>query len=173
MCMKELELVTIKLVIPVRSVCKDTKNYPKLVFGVMFMLFIVYAGYGSFVLLCYGDQLQKPLIIENFPQGIIFGSLIKLVYCFTLIVTIPLNLLPAHLVIEDYFYSKKRMTINQRTNYCRLNRTLLTGFSVLLAVLLGKKVDIFLALLGSFACIPVAFILPALFHYRICARTKQ
>jgi len=44
--------------------------------------------------------------------------------------------------------------------------------TVVAAISIGVKLDSFLALLGSVACTPIAFTLPAAFHYRICALTK-
>jgi amino acid permease len=50
---------------------------------------------------------------------------------------------------------------------------LLIGIVCVVAVILGENIDKFLALLGAFACVPVAFTMPALFHYRLSAKTKK
>ena len=36
-----------------------------------------------------------------------------------------------------------------------------------------SRLNTFLALTGSLTCTPIAFILPALFHYRACAETQR
>ena len=76
----------------------------------MFTLYLVNCVYGSYVVFSYGDKLVNPLIISNFPAGSVFGNLIKILYCLTLIVTIPLTLSPAHLTIEDYLFGKVRLS---------------------------------------------------------------
>jgi proton-coupled amino acid transporter len=44
--------------------------------------------------------------------------------------------------------------------------------AVLAAILANEKLDSFISLIGAFACIPLAFTLPAFFHYRLCAFTN-
>ena len=90
--------------------CKDVKAYPEIVFWVIFSLFVLYSSYGIFCVMSYGDLLDSPLVLDLFPKNNAFGSIIKIIYCFTLVVTIPLTMLPAHQVIEDFFYSKKRLS---------------------------------------------------------------
>ena len=43
--------------------------------------------------------------------------------------------------------------------------------TVVVAMLAGDNLNNFLALLGAFACTPIAFTFPAWFHYRVCATT--
>ena len=43
--------------------------------------------------------------------------------------------------------------------------------TVVSAITIDEKLDSFLALLGAIGCIPIAFSLPAIFHYRLCALT--
>ena len=50
-------------------------------------------------------------------------------------------------------------------------RTILVIISVVFTLSLGKKIDKFLALLGSVGCTPIAFTLPASFHLKACAKT--
>ena len=38
---------------------------------------------------------------------------------------------------------------------------------------LGEKADKFVSILGAVSCTPVAFIFPAAFHYKICAKTMS
>lgn len=54
-----------------------------------------------------------------------------------------------------------------------MSRTFVVLVTVFIALTANKKLDSFLALLGASSCIPIAFILPAVFHYRLCAFTKK
>ena len=54
-----------------------------------------------------------------------------------------------------------------------LFRALLVLFTVIVALWLGDKLDKFLSLLGGIACIPITFTLPALFHYKLVAKTDS
>ena len=45
--------------------------------------------------------------------------------------------------------------------------------SCLIAILVWDQLDKFLSLVGSFTSTPIAFILPAAFHYKACAETTM
>ena len=49
----------------------------------------------------------------------------------------------------------------------------MAALTVIVALVADDKLGDFLSLLGAFACIPIAFTLPTLFHYRICAFTRS
>jgi len=49
---------------------------------------------------------------------------------------------------------------------------LIVTSTVLVSIGCGDNLDKFLSMLGAFACTPIAFTLPAWFHYRVCATTS-
>ena len=75
-----------------------------------------------------------------------------------------------HIIIENYLFlnwektKKRQMTKN-------VGRLILVGCTVLFTLFLGQKVDKFLSILGALSCTPVAFIFPASFHLKVCAKT--
>ena len=46
-------------------------------------------------------------------------------------------------------------------------------FTIIFSLWMGPMLDQFLSLLGGLACTPIAFTLPTLFHYKLCAETKR
>lgn len=79
---------------------------------------------------------------------------------------------PVTTIFESYIYkgwakTKKRQWTKNFT------RCLTVIFTVIVTILLGEKTDKFLAILGSIACTPVAFIFPAAFHLKACAKTPK
>jgi proton-coupled amino acid transporter len=54
-----------------------------------------------------------------------------------------------------------------------LTRGLLIAFTIVLALVVYNKLESFLSIIGSLTCTPIAFILPAMFHYKACATTLQ
>ena len=52
-------------------------------------------------------------------------------------------------------------------------RTALVGLTIILTYAIGKKLDKFLAIVGSLTCTPIAFTFPALFHLKACAETPK
>ena len=46
-------------------------------------------------------------------------------------------------------------------------------FTIVFSLWMGPMLDQFLSLLGGLACTPIAFTLPTLFHFKLCAETKK
>ena len=49
---------------------------------------------------------------------------------------------------------------------------MLVAITILFTISLGHKLDKFLSILGAISCTPIAFTIPALFHYKVAAETK-
>ena len=74
-------------------------------------------------------------------------------------------------MIEGYIFaswikSKKRMWMKN------LTRAITVIFTIVIALWLNEKLSKFIAFLGAVACIPISFILPNLFHYKLVSETK-
>ena len=60
----------------------------------------------------------------------------------------------------------------KRTWFKNLTRSLLVGFTVILTVLIDKKIGKFVGIIGALTCTPIAFTWPSLFHYKLAAKNK-
>lgn len=79
-------------------------------------------------------------------------------------------LYPVNLVVEGHLYAgwpKSR----KRQMFKNLNRAVTVIFTIVLALYIWEKLDLFLSVTGALFCTPIAFIFPALFHYKACAET--
>lgn len=115
---------------------------------------------------------KDPLITNILPTRDIAVTAIDIIWIINLIFTYPLVIHPANMVIESYVYrgwpkSAKRKWMKNIT------RTLLIAFTVVLAVALMDTLDKLESINGAFACIPLAFLLPSLFHYKLVATTRR
>jgi len=54
-----------------------------------------------------------------------------------------------------------------------ISRTVVSALAVVVTVCLGDGTDKFLSLVGSLACCPISFAIPALLHYHLCEPTKN
>ena len=134
----------------------------------MALLTTTYVILGEFCYFVYGNDLTRPLIMSNWDDSKWYVITLKILYCINLIFTYPLMLFPAFQVMEAYAFKgwrsgKKRMWGKN------IFRSIIVIFTIVLAIWLDEKLDKFLALLGGFACAPIAFTLPCLFHYKLCA----
>jgi proton-coupled amino acid transporter len=98
--------------------------------------------------------------------------IVKILIIIMLITSYPLQMFPVHNIIENILYvgwpkSKKRQ-------WCKnFTRTLMVLATCLFTKMLGERVDKFMSILGALSCTPVAFSLPAIFHYKACAKTTK
>ena len=79
---------------------------------------------------------------------------------------------PANRILESYIFkgwakTKKRQMSKNFSRLCMVATT------VAICIGLGAKADKFVSILGAVSCTPVAFIFPAAFHYKMCAKTMS
>ena len=159
----------IGLILPVQEITKKPEAYKTVVLYVFATCLILMVGFGLLTVSAWGDKLTTPLITDMLPDNT-FCYIIKIFFCVNLIFSHPLQLYPAHIIIENMIYngwpkSKKRQMSKNFT------RTLLVGLTTIFTMSLGEKVDKFLSILGALTCTPIAFTFPALFHLKACAKT--
>jgi len=162
------------VIIPIYDITADKKNYFKVVCYVCFFITFLYITFSEYCLFTYYlefESLGKPLITDYMPADSPVSWVIKFLFSLNLIISYPLVIYPANMVIESYLYegwpkSRKRQTCKN------INRAILVAFTCVLALVVYDKLDKFLSIVGSLTCTPIAFILPALFHYKACAATK-
>ena len=79
--------------------------------------------------------------------------------------------MPANNVLESYLFGGmvkggKRMWLKN------LSRAAVVAVIILTAIVMVNDIPLVIELVGSLTCAPLAFTLPALFHYKACAVTS-
>jgi solute carrier family 36 (proton-coupled amino acid transporter) len=161
------------VIIPIYDITADKKNYFKIVCMTCTLIMMIYISFSEFCLFTYYEEFiskDKPLITDYLPASSPVGWLVKFLFCCNLIISYPLVVYPANMVIESYLYAG--WPKSKRRQCCKnINRAILVIFICVTALLVYDKLDKFLSIIGSLTCTPIAFILPALFHYKVCAET--
>jgi proton-coupled amino acid transporter len=160
----------IGLLMPVQNLTEDKEDFKRIFKNVMITCAALYSGIGLFAVLVWGDGTQQ-LVMENLPLNG-FTWAIKVLYCLNLMFTFPLQLYPINTMIEDHLF-KEWPKSRKRQASKNLTRTLLVALTALACLSLGNKGDKFVSLAGAVTCTPVAFLLPALFHFKTCAVTQK
>ena len=89
-------------------------------------------------------------------------------YCINLFITYPLAIHPANMVIEGYMFRGWKKS--RKRTWCKnLYRTCLVIFTIVVSLSLRETLDKLMSIVGSLTCTPVAFLLPAIFHYKLVA----
>jgi proton-coupled amino acid transporter len=162
----------IGIVLPVKDSVQNPERYKYILTGMMFFLVVILIAFGLFNYLVYGAEMLKdaPLITRILPAGKYPIEGAMLLFIVNLFITFPLVIHPANMVIESYLYKgmKQSMTRKWVKNF---TRTLLVAITIVIGLWLEESLDRLMSLVGSLACTPVAFIMPAVFHLKLVAET--
>lgn len=164
----------IGVILPVGEVTAKPESYRYVVIGVIFASAAICLLFGNYCCLAWGDQLTTPLITDqlmldtSFPEWIAYT--VNFLFCFNLLFSFPLIIYPTIMINENYLF-KSWPKNKKRQTFKNINRALVVGFVVVLTILLKDKLDKFLSILGAISCTPIAFGLPALFHFKLVAKT--
>lgn len=153
-------------VLPILDVAERPELFEKTLFAVLSTVFLLYTSFGVYCYFIYGDKLVDPLITAYLePQGLLV-YLIKIAYSINLVITFPLTVYPANIIIESYLFGSMSPS-KKRSFFKNLSRTVVSLIGICTCLAVGQGVDKFLSLSGTLACTPISFLLPAIFHLKL------
>lgn len=162
----------IGLILPIQQSMKKPERFGALLYGVMFLITVVFAGVGFLSYAAFGEK-TKVEIIDNLPQMDKFVNAVQFLYSLAILVGTPVQLFPAVRILEGYVFGrrsgKRDAATKWKKNGFRVAVTCVAGF---IAAAGADDLDKFVALLGSVACIPLVYIYPAFLHYKGVAEGK-
>ncbi|KAF1834341.1 hypothetical protein BDW02DRAFT_569122 [Decorospora gaudefroyi] len=160
----------IGLILPIQSSMKEPEHFSKLLYIVMLIITVIFTSVG---VLCYGTfgEHVSVEVITNFPQNSKFVNAVQFLYSMAVLVGTPVQLFPAMRNIELKIFGrasgKQSNMTKWKKNAFRTSLVILCG---MIAILGASDLDKFVALIGSFACVPLVYIYPAFLHYKGVAR---
>ena len=130
-------------------------------------------AFAEFCLFGFGpENITEPLITANLPPKSWITYVIKILFSLNLIFSYPLVIHPANLVLESYLFGSWAKT-RRRQMSKNVSRSIIVALSCVVALTVYDKLDRFLGITGALTCTPIAFILPSIFHYKVCAETPM
>jgi proton-coupled amino acid transporter len=164
----------IGLILPIQSSMKRPEHFPNLLYLVMFIITIIFTSVGALCYATFGED-TKIQVISNFPQDSPLVNAVQFLYSIAVLAGDPVQLFPAARIIETSVFGeratgKKSAAIKWKKNALR---TLLVGVCVGISIVGASDLDKFVALIGSFACVPLVYIYPAYLHYKGAAQTTR
>ncbi|ORX93915.1 hypothetical protein K493DRAFT_330053 [Basidiobolus meristosporus CBS 931.73] len=158
----------IGLVIPIVSSMKEPEKFPQLLTGAMLLISAIFISVGSLSYAAFGENVQA-VILLNLPDNAVTQTAQSL-YVIAIALTVPLMLFPAIRIIENALFGKKTGKYSTRVKVEKnIFRTVLCIFTAFVSLGGYSNLDNFVALIGALACIPLAFIFPAMFHLKALA----
>lgn len=142
------------------------QKFAPLLYGVMFLITIIFSSVGILSYATFGDS-TKTEIISNFPQTSKLVNAVQFLYSLAVLAGTPVQLFPALRILEGKIFghrSGKKDTLTKwKKNAFRTAVVVLCGG---ISVAGASSLDNFVALIGSFACIPLVYIYPAWLHHK-------
>lgn len=155
----------IGLIIPIQQSMKKSRQFTPVLGGVMVAITVAFVSMGALQYMAYGSEV-KTVIILNLPQQSRLVNGIQLLYSLAIMLSTPLQLFPAIRILENWLFvrsGKYNIKIKWQKN---LFRFCLVFFTAFVAWGGADDLDKFVALIGSFACIPLVYVYPPLLHMR-------
>jgi len=162
----------IGLVIPITDSMREPHKFPKVLTGVMISLTALFGCAGALAYMTFGSAIQT-VVIVNLDAKSKMVQTVQFLYALAILLSVPLQLFPAVRIMENGLFTrsgKSNPRVKWRKNMFRFSIVFLcTAVSWYGAADLDK----FVAFVGSFACVPLCYIYPAMLHYKACARTRK
>ncbi|KAF9205380.1 neutral amino acid transporter [Haplosporangium sp. Z 27] len=161
----------IGMVIPICGSMANPKQFPRALTIVLSVVCVLLVSFGSLGYAAYGDNVQT-IILDDLPHqdgGEKAGkNAIQLLYIIAVFLTTPLMLFPCIRIVEQVVFSVVKNDPMGKTRVLKENAVrIIIDFLVAAVAYAGySKLDIFISFVGSFACAPLLFIFPPLFHLR-------
>lgn len=157
----------IGLILPIQSSMAQPERFSRLLYAVMIIITIIFTSIGALCYATFGSATNVE-IITNFPQTSKLVNGVQFLYSVAVLVGTPVQLYPATRIIEASLFGervsgKKSAVMKWKKNGFRAGLTILCG---VISILGASDLDKFVALIGSFACVPLVYIYPALLHYK-------
>ncbi|KAH7133406.1 transmembrane amino acid transporter protein-domain-containing protein [Dactylonectria estremocensis] len=157
----------IGLILPIQSSMKKPEHFPNLLYFVMFLITIIFTSVGALCYATFGEG-TKIQILSNFPQESPVVNAVQFLYSMAVLAGDPVQLFPAARIIETSIFGelatgKKSSAIKWKKNALR---TAIVGVCTAISMVGASDLDKFVALIGSFACVPLVYIYPAYLHYK-------
>jgi len=163
----------IGLILPIQSSMKKPEHFSWLLYLVMLIITVIFTSVGVLCYATFGDE-TKIQIISNFPQDSKLVNAVQFLYSLAVLVGEPVQLYPAIRIIETSLFGEKATGKKSATTKWKKNllRTCLMCLCGVIAILGASDLDKFVALIGSFACVPLVYIYPPWLHLKGAAETK-
>lgn len=147
------------LIIPIQESMKKPIEFPRVLAGVMIIITVIFISMGALSYAAFGSS-TKTVILLNLPQDNKFVNAVQFLYSLAILLSTPLQLFPAIRIMENGLFTRSgkfSRSIKWKKNVFRF---VLVVICALIAWGGADDLDKFVALVGSFACIPLVYVYP-------------
>jgi proton-coupled amino acid transporter len=160
----------IGLIIPIQESMAQPRKFPSVLALVMVVITIIFTSMGALSYAAYGSK-TKTVVILNMPQDSKFVQGVQFIYSLAILLSTPLQFFPAIEITSKAIFSRKSGKGNPWVKWKKnIYRFFMVVICAGIAWLGADDLDKFVALVGSFACIPLVYIYPVSSHNLFCSK---
>ncbi|MCJ1339051.1 neutral amino acid transporter [Bachmanniomyces sp. S44760] len=149
----------IGLIIPIQESMKKPHKFPKVLGAVMIIITFIFISMGALSYAAYGSA-TRTVVLLNLPQDDKFVNAVQFLYSLAILLSTPLQLFPAIRIMENEIFTRS----GKYNPYIKWQKNVFRFFLVMLCALIAwggaGDLDKFVALVGSFACVPLVYVYP-------------
>ncbi|KAI0154684.1 transmembrane amino acid transporter [Xylariaceae sp. FL1272] len=162
----------IGLILPIQDSMAKPQRFEWLLGAVMILITIVFTAVGILCYATFGTDTSIE-IINNYPQTSKFVNAVQFLYSLAVLGGNPVQLFPALRILEGRLFGSRSGKKSMRTKWKKnAFRAFLVAVCGCISILGAGNLDKLVALIGSFACVPLVYIYPAYLHYKGVATSK-
>ncbi|KAI8913262.1 transmembrane amino acid transporter protein-domain-containing protein [Gorgonomyces haynaldii] len=154
------------LMLPIAQSMEHPERFGNVLTACIITISVIFLTIGALSYLSFGNKVET-IIFLNLPKGPVTNG-IQFLYVIAIMLSFPLTVYPAIRILEQQIFG---ISTGKSSNLVKweknLFRATLVSFLGLIAWLGSASLDKVVSLVGCFACIPLSFIYPALFHSRV------
>lgn len=156
----------IGLVLPIAESMKEPQKFPKILSWTVGISAFIFTSVAALCYATFGDKVDA-VVLLNLPRDSATVQSVQGLYSLAIMFSVPLQLFPALRIIETGLFprgsGKESNVVKWKKNAFRSGLVL---FFLSVAFLGSDSLDNFVSMIGAFACVPLCFIYPALFHWK-------
>jgi proton-coupled amino acid transporter len=154
------------LILPIADSMKKPEKFQSVISWSMVVIGTVFITIGLMGYLALGGEVGTVVFMDLPPGPVPTG--LQFVYAIAIILSFPLCVYPAIRITEQGIFGTKDGKSSHLVKWQKnFYRTFLVTFLGCVAWAGTESLDKVVSLVGCFACIPLSFIYPAIFHYKI------
>ncbi|MCJ1395573.1 neutral amino acid transporter [Xylographa bjoerkii] len=149
----------IGLIIPIQESMKKPTKFPPVLAIVMVIITLIFMSMGALSYAAFGSS-TRTVVLLNLPQDNKFVNAVQFLYSLAILLSTPLQLFPAIRIMENELFTRS----GKYNAWIKWQKNVFRFFFVIGCALLAwagaGDLDKFVALVGSFACVPLVYVYP-------------
>ena len=147
------------LIIPIQESMRQPSKFPSVLAGVMIGITAIFVVMGAMSYAAFGSA-TKTVILLNLPQDDKFVNAVQFLYSFAILLSTPLQLFPAIRIMENEIFTRS----GKHSPYIKWKKNVFRFLLVMACAMIAwggaGDLDKFVAIVGSFACVPLVYVYP-------------